>query len=111
MVTWGENGLIKSGGSGARGCFLFVAIVEERRKDTKLYQHIKTGMREYHCRERRKNFWRAKSGELLFETAHLSGFSISHFAESRVRCYFKDIDEYGSTASSQAPPNEFFESY
>jgi hypothetical protein len=52
-------------------------------------------MREYHWRERENDFWRAKGGELLFETAHLSAFHVSHFAESRVGFYFKDTEEFG----------------
>src|ERR1700761_8496834 len=52
-------------------------------------------MREYHFREREQDFWRAKDGELLFETAHLSAFGVSHFAESRVGFYFKDTEEFG----------------
>jgi hypothetical protein len=63
--------------------------------DTRLYRNIKAGMREYHFREREQDFWRAKDGELLFETAHLSAFGVSHFAESRVGFYFKDTEEFG----------------
>lgn len=66
-------------------------------RDARLYQHIKSGMREYDWREREdfEKFLTAKSGELLFETAHLSAFCVGHFAEYRVGFYFKDIDEYG----------------
>jgi len=49
-------------------------------------------MREYHFREREQDFWKAKEGELLFETAHLSAFHVDHFAESRVGFYFKDTE-------------------
>jgi hypothetical protein len=71
------------------------AANERLEQDTRLYRNIKTGMREYHFREREQNFWRAKDGELLFETAHLSAFRVSHFAESRVGFYFKDTEEFG----------------
>jgi|ERR1700722_5329282 hypothetical protein len=50
-------------------------------KDTELYRHIKAGMREYNWRERTRNFWDVKNGELLFETAHVSAFKVDHFAE------------------------------
>jgi len=60
--------------------------------DTRLYRSIKSGMREYHFREREQDFWKAKEGELLFETAHLSAFHVDHFAESRVGFYFKDTE-------------------
>jgi hypothetical protein len=53
---------------------------EKLEKDTALYRHIKTGMREYHWRERIENFWDVKDGGLLFETAHLSAFKVGHFA-------------------------------
>lgn len=67
-------------------------------RDTQLYRHIKTGLREYNWREREdedEKFSRAKNGELLFETAHLSAYHVDHSAEFRVGFYFKDIDEYG----------------
>ena len=71
------------------------AATERLERDTRLYRNIKTGMREYHFRGREQDFWRAKDGELLFETAHLSAFSVKHFAESRVGFYFKDTEEFG----------------
>lgn len=80
-------------------------------RDTRLYQHIKAGMREYHWREREQHFWRTKDGELLFETAHLSAFKVSHFAESRVGFYFKGLDEYGLYGFFAGNGDEFFESY
>src|ERR1700722_15367692 len=46
-------------------------------------------------RKRDENFRVKKDGELLFETPHISAFNVSHFAESRVGFYFKDLDEYG----------------
>jgi len=64
-------------------------------RDTGLYRSIKTGMREYHFRQNKQNFWQSKDGDLLFETAHLSAFNVSHFAESRVGFYFKDTEEFG----------------
>jgi hypothetical protein len=51
--------------------------------DTRLYQHIKTGMREYNFREREQRFWEAKDGQLLFETAHLCAYHVDHFVETR----------------------------
>jgi hypothetical protein len=56
---------------------------ERLERDNRLYQHIKTGMRAYHWREREQNFWKAKHGELQFEIAHLSAFHVEHFVESR----------------------------
>jgi hypothetical protein len=38
------------------------------KRDTRLYQNIKAGMREYHWRDREQKFWKAKNGQLLFET-------------------------------------------
>lgn len=81
------------------------------KRDTRLYQNIKTGMREYNWRERNQDFWNAKNGELLFETAHLSAFHVDHFAESRVGFYFKDLDEYGLYGFFAGNGDEFFESY
>ena len=71
------------------------AANERLERDTRLYRNIKTGMREYHFRQSKQDFWQAKDGELLFETAHLSAFSVGHFAESRVGFYFKDTEEFG----------------
>jgi hypothetical protein len=79
--------------------------------DNRLYQHIKTGMREYHWRNQKQEFLGARSGELLFETAHLKAFRVSHFAELRVGFYFKDIDEYGLYGFFAGEPGEYFDSY
>jgi hypothetical protein len=79
--------------------------------DTRLYQHIKSGMREYDFRRRGEEFRITKDGELLFETPHLSAFSVSHFAESRVGFYFKDIDEYGLYSFFAGNGDETYESY
>jgi hypothetical protein len=84
---------------------------ERLEKDIRLYQHIKAGIREYNWRERDQDFWKTKNGELLFETAHLSAFHVSHFAESRVGFYFKDLDEYGLYGFFAGNGDEFFESY
>jgi hypothetical protein len=84
---------------------------ERLERDTRLYQHIKTGMREYHWRECDQPLWKAKNGEKLFETAHLSAFHVDHFAESRVGFYFKDLDEYGLFGFFAGNGDEFFESY
>jgi len=64
-------------------------------RDTCLYDHIKAGKREYDWRKGDENFFGAKHGELLFETAHLAAYHVSHFAEFRLGFYFKDIEEYG----------------
>lgn len=79
--------------------------------DTRLYRNIKTGMREYHFREREQNFWKAKNGELLFETAHLSAFHVDHVAESRVGFYFKDLDEYGLYGFFAGNDDDVYHSY
>jgi hypothetical protein len=84
---------------------------ERLERDTRLHQHIKTGMREYHWREREQPLWKAKHGERVFETAHLSAFHVNHFAESRVGFYFKDLDEYGLYGFFAGNGDEFFESY
>jgi hypothetical protein len=79
--------------------------------DTRLYRNIKSGMREYHFREREKDFWKAKNGELLFETAHLSVFHVDHVAESRVGFYFKDLDEYGLYGFFAGNDDDVYHSY
>jgi hypothetical protein len=60
------------------------AAAERLASDNRLYQQIKTGMREYHWRNQKQEFLGTPSGELLFETAHLKAFRVSHFAELRV---------------------------
>jgi len=79
--------------------------------DTRLYQNIKTGMREYNFRERNERFWEAKDRQLLFETAHLSAFHVEHFAESRVGFYFKDLEEFGLYGFFAGNGDEVHESY
>lgn len=64
-------------------------------KDQKLYDHIKAGMLEYEWRNRQNEFWKAKDGQLLFETAQMCAYHVNHFAESRVGFYFKDLEEFG----------------
>src|SRR4051794_13930657 len=71
------------------------AANERLERDTRTYRNIKSGMREYHFRDKDNKFWKAKDGELLFETAHLSAFHVNHPAESRVGFYFKDTEEFG----------------
>jgi hypothetical protein len=71
------------------------AANERLARDTRLYQSIKTGMREYRWRNSEQPFWKEKHGEKLFETAHLAAYYVDHAAESRVGFYFKDLDEYG----------------
>lgn len=80
-------------------------------KDNRLYQNIKAGMREYHWREREQSFWKAKHGEKLFETAHLTAFGVKHFVESRVGFYFKDLDEYGLYSFFAGNGEDFIETY
>jgi hypothetical protein len=87
------------------------AANERLERDTRLYRNIKTGMREYQFREREQNFWRAKDGELLFETAHLSAFKVSHFAESRVGFYFKDTEEFGLYGFFAGNDDDVYHSY
>ncbi|SNT43098.1 hypothetical protein SAMN05216374_4041 [Tardiphaga sp. OK246] len=79
--------------------------------DTKLYEHIKTGMREYNFREHEGQFWKARDGELLFDTAHVSAFHVDHFAETRVGFYFKDLQEYGLYGGFAGNGDEFHDSY
>src|ERR1700687_1424624 len=80
-------------------------------RDKRLDQHIKAGMREYDWRRREEPFRIHKDGDLLFETAHLSAFFVSHFSEARVGFYFKDINEYGLYGYFAGNGDEFFESY
>jgi hypothetical protein len=87
------------------------AATERLKRDTRLYRNIKAGMREYHFREREQDFWRAKDGELLFETAHLEAFGVSHLAESRVGFYFKDTQEFGLYGIFVGNDDDVIESY
>lgn len=84
---------------------------ERLQKDNRLYQRIKEGMREYHWRDRDNKFWKAKDGELLFETAHMSAFRVSHFAESRVGFYFKDLNEFGLYSFFAGNDDDVFHTY
>jgi hypothetical protein len=91
-------------------------VASARLENTRLYQHIKMGMREYDWRRREQKAWEqkswgAKDGELLFETAHFSVFKVSHFADTRVGFYFKDIDEYGLYSFFAGNGDENYESY
>ena len=68
-------------------------------------------MREYNWRAPENDFWRSEDGELLFETAHLSARRVSHFAESRVGFYFKDIEEFGLYGFFAGNDDDVFHSY
>ncbi len=87
------------------------AAKERLERDTRLYRNVKAGMREYHFRQREHDFSEAKDGELLFETAHLSAFGVSHFAESRVGFYFKDTEEFGLYGVFAGNDDDVIESY
>jgi hypothetical protein len=81
------------------------------KKDTRLYEHIKTGMREYNFREQKERFSEAKDGEPLFETAHLIAYHVDHFAESRVGFYFKDLEEFGLYGFFAGNDDDVYHSY
>jgi hypothetical protein len=87
------------------------AASERLERDTRLYRNIKTGMREYHFREREQDFWEVKDGELLFETAHLSAFRVGHVAESRVGFHFKDTGEFGLYGCFVGNDDDVYHSY
>jgi hypothetical protein len=87
------------------------AANERLERDTHMYRNMKAGMREYHFRDRDNNFWKAKDGELLFQTAHLSAFHVSHFAESSVGFYFKDLEEFGLYGFFAGNDDDVFHSY
>jgi hypothetical protein len=88
------------------------AVAGERlNKDTRLYQNIKTGMREFHWREQQKHSGRKKNGELIFESAHMCAYHVDHFAESRVGFYFKDLGEYGLYGCFVGNDDDVYESY
>jgi hypothetical protein len=76
-------------------------IARERiMNDNVLYQHIKTGLREFHWKKRHEPdffgiVFDANNGQLLFEDAHLCIYKVIHFAEFRLGFYFKDIKQYG----------------
>jgi hypothetical protein len=80
-------------------------------KDNQLYQHIKAGVREYDWQKRNQEFKIHRDGELVFENAHLKVFNVSHFAETRIGFYFKDLDEYGLYGFFAGNGDEYFESY
>ena len=84
---------------------------ERLESDNRLYQHIKAGMREYDWQKRGQKFRIPKDGELLFENAHVSVFHVSHFAESRIGFYFKDIDEYGLYGFFAGNDDDVYHSY
>ena len=79
-------------------------------RDKLLYEHIKTGMREYDWRKREglceelfsRTLRKAKDGELLFETAHLSAFHVNHGPEIAWASISKTSTNSGSTGSSWA---------
>jgi hypothetical protein len=78
-------------------------------KDNRLYQHIKAGMRECDWQRRGQAYKHHEDGELLFENAHMAAYNVSHFAETRVGFYFKDIDEYGLYGFFAGNGDETFE--
>lgn len=88
------------------------AATEQLRKDNELYQHIKSGMREFDWRSRTEPLYTKRTDrELLFETAHLQAFHVKHHAEYRVGFYFKDLNEYGLYGSFTGNDDDHYESY
>lgn len=84
---------------------------ERLRKDTRLHEHIKVGMCEFNWRDKEHDFWRAASGQLLFETALMTAFHIEHVAETRVGFHFKDIEEFGLYSGFAGNGDEYYESF
>ncbi|WP_398472845.1 hypothetical protein [Tardiphaga sp.] len=79
-------------------------------RDTRLYQHIKMGMREYDWRQK-DELWDYGDRQVIFETPHLIAYHVSHFAETRIGFYFKDIEEYGLYGFFAGNGDEHHESY
>jgi hypothetical protein len=91
------------------GAFIFLGYKKDKAKqekaqkeiarDTKLYENIKRGKREYDWRQNQENYSnylkQQQHRALLFETADMVAFNLEHFAEFRISFYFKDINEYG----------------
>jgi hypothetical protein len=80
-------------------------------RDTRLLQHIKSAKREYDSKNRDQPNQFHKHGDLVYETAHYSVFYVSHFAESRLGFYFKNIEEYGLCGFFAGEPGEYYDSY
>ena len=87
------------------------AATQRLTRDNRLYQHIKSGMREYDWRRQDEAFQIRKHGELIFETAHMAAYKVVHFAEARVGFYFKDLNEYGLYGFFAGNGDDYFESY
>lgn len=81
------------------------------KRDNRLYQNIKAGMREVNWQERTRVIRSFRNGELIFENAHMAAYHVDHFAESRTGFYFKDLGEYGLYGFFAGNGDEFFESY
>jgi hypothetical protein len=88
-----------------------VAATERLTKDTRLYQHIKAGMREVDWQNRGQASKHHSDGELIFENAHMKAYNVGHFAETRTGFYFKDLNEYGLYGFFAGNGDEFHESY
>lgn len=90
-----------------------VNATERLAKDNQLYQHIKTGMREYewHRNKDFKAFMHLKDGQIVLDTPHMTAYHVDHFAESRVGFYFKDLEEYGLYGFFAGNGDEYHESY
>ncbi len=80
-------------------------------RDTKTYENIKAGVREYDWRNQDAKWMWAKDGEKLFETAHLIAYRVEHFAEMRLGFFFKDTQEFGLYGHFAGNGHEFHESY
>jgi hypothetical protein len=115
------------------GVFIFLGYKKDKEKqeraqkkiahDTKLYENIKKGKREFNWRMEtdkdnfRSLYWKTLENEepraLLFETADMIAFSLWHRPETRIGFYFKDINEYGLYTSfvGNDPENDFFEMF
>jgi len=77
-----------------------IAARKQIKNDNILYQHIKTGLREYNWKEDNEEdffdkVWDAKDKDVLLENAHMIVHKVEHIAEFRLGFFFKDIKQYG----------------
>lgn len=69
------------------------------RRENKLYENIKKGVREHDWRMNEKDYFEkflhAKHGDYLFETADLKAVKLDNVSDLRIGFYIKESNEYG----------------
>lgn len=106
MDPWLVFGLVIAGGylfwlnrSNQKKEEIAIVAKEALRRENKLYDNIKKGVREHDWRMNEKEYFRkfldAKHGDVLFENAEFKAIKLDHISDLRIGFFIKETNEYG----------------